>query len=1474
MTLVVGAVKGEQGVLVADTKVTFGVRDGVIDDRERPPQDYASVHDANRAEYQNSVSKIVILDRHLAVGYAGDDPVAKIKHLVGLRGHSAEDVVDELAAVPDAHYVVLADGKSLRLWQVRQGAPEERTVTPGRAWALPDALTRPYSDGGAFPKLPDRWVVARLSPALEPGRRQVRAWVLDAAGAADSPATDPVVTPLSAWVAPPVAVAPDNALTALGHGDLAWAAYYDNVSNRCAFYDPLADGTDGSLAYVVCGWWARNGVDPLATLATLTGADWLTALADEFGWQLPADTDLPAAGPPTSTILHAAAFALSWPLSTPVGGLTESDARPDPDDVVVALGETMPQALAALAADPDETADVVTSIEAYLAQAQAESVGPDGAAQIGSAVHAMQFSADSAAQSSSSTIYQQSGFTGPASDGESATGDFTGAQRSLPRRFRQAEPVVVVQGVGRSFKHGADDRYSDDGRLTCRLTGQTVTDLGSTADDPGATPPASVLAGDLSGTAVPEEYAALLDEVAALDPGSVQSSAAAALRAGIWAADADAPADASGVLPSAISVTLPVRPWVPLRLDWAAQYMASPRGVHDWTLVDTDYVPAPGVDTSAGAQQPLTGRAMLSAGPAVTAGGAVAAAPPQGSAPSPEELADADLVGGALHGLTAGIRGDTDGQLVGSAARPALTDAPPSRAGCLRLTRLRVVDAYGQTRDLLGSSARSAADVTRLVISPQAQGTEAGTLLLRPRHTDTAQVQLRYVAGDDRRGVLNARVDADDTISPICGYLLPDFVDASVEAFDQSGANVGVLCPDPLSGTVYTPPPGSAQLLGRTTAQAPNGFLRALLDGVVAASQLPASTGDGPDQTALVALLATIDTVWYTIDFTQDAGDEHLALLVGHPIAVLRAELTLDAALDATGQTYEVRLGDIDRLQDGLVGYFVNDDYTTLHLPDAAVIDVIGAHPYLDATPLRIAGGVPVVLTLLVQPNCSVHVTTGLLPQKKIGMRRGWCKDALAAMTPSLRYGPVLINDRQVALPEPTDLHGTFSWIQRSTPGEWTEASVTAAAPTADLLRPSVAEGWLRLTLTDGGFDANPEPIMITTISDVDRGDLGQLTRIGGVDVDGNPWSLPIDDAVALTQSGMFVFQYQAWTGDIESGWNEATVDLVVTQNSAGDDILSPDPTNAAATALWGINTFPECGVKIDYLQGLSLYAFGGSAVLGVADWDSATDGTSVTVGPINSSNGLSQCWRTSDPSPYAFGPPVTARLVRTALALGWGQTRLLLSVDGASTADGAPVLLNHLPLDAGSMFNTITPQPHQAWLPVSAGLPDVPGSTTVFLQVQHSGMYLTRRTLDNGSIATVQSAYRGTEDQLWTISTALRPEQSMDGSFVTTLASLIEHPGDTPFGKQIIVRNVGSADWYTSLLISVPAYLIGCLTDEQRFVTTYGQTLLTCLAGATTAVTVPAPPGRHGTFRLQLRFVDSTGAYFGDSSDTIRVTL
>ncbi|HEV7913060.1 MAG TPA: hypothetical protein VGP22_04800, partial [Albitalea sp.] len=129
-------------------------------------------------------------------------------------------------------------------------------------WALPDGLTRgvgsaPPDDATdaerarlnnvQFPAIPDRWLVLRIGGAaivgagrkraLSLSRRTVTGWVIESGGA------QPVVTPLSQWTEPGTATgdtAPRKPLTALGHGDPAWAAYYDNVTGRLAFHDDLA----------------------------------------------------------------------------------------------------------------------------------------------------------------------------------------------------------------------------------------------------------------------------------------------------------------------------------------------------------------------------------------------------------------------------------------------------------------------------------------------------------------------------------------------------------------------------------------------------------------------------------------------------------------------------------------------------------------------------------------------------------------------------------------------------------------------------------------------------------------------------------------------------------------------------------------------------------------------------------------------------------------------------------------------------------------------------------------------------------------------------------------------------------------------------------------------------------------------------------------------------------------------------------
>src|SRR5262249_13707802 len=107
-------------------------------------------------------------------------------------------------------------------------------------WALPDALTHASSPGPStpaqFPPIPDRWLIVRMfpSPRIAP-RRAIRGWVLRTGE------STPVVVDLDAWKEPGTIRDTKAPLTAAGHADLAWAAYYDNVVSRLGFYDDLKD---------------------------------------------------------------------------------------------------------------------------------------------------------------------------------------------------------------------------------------------------------------------------------------------------------------------------------------------------------------------------------------------------------------------------------------------------------------------------------------------------------------------------------------------------------------------------------------------------------------------------------------------------------------------------------------------------------------------------------------------------------------------------------------------------------------------------------------------------------------------------------------------------------------------------------------------------------------------------------------------------------------------------------------------------------------------------------------------------------------------------------------------------------------------------------------------------------------------------------------------------------------------------------
>jgi hypothetical protein len=253
------------------------------------------------------------------------------------------------------------------------------------------------------------------------------------------------------------------------------------------------------------------------------------------------------------------------------------------------------------------------------------------------------------------------------------------------------------------------------------------------------------------------------------------------------------------------------------------------------------------------------------------------------------------------------------------------------------------------------------------------------------------------------------------------------------------------------------------------------------------------------------------DTTLWSVDQTGHAGNEHTALLVGRPIAVVRAELSLDVErdVDAYGESYpsraareeayaelasrpfDVRLGALTRFDDGLLGYFVGDDYQRFHpvhpkilaeaLPSgpqsgylAAPGDATGGdplasqpieQPWVVADPtVPVRDGERVRLTLLMDPSLAVHATSGILPRKSIALERDWAAEPLSRLAPSFRIGPVLVDPAEVRMPLAFGLPQEQLWSRRADAYSWRDDPILAATKEAALPEASATaqEGFVR----------------------------------------------------------------------------------------------------------------------------------------------------------------------------------------------------------------------------------------------------------------------------------------------------------------------------------------------------------------------------------------------------------------------------
>jgi hypothetical protein len=450
----------------------------------------------------------------------------------------------------------------------------------------------------------------------------------------------------------------------------------------------------------------------------------------------------------------------------------------------------------------------------------------------------------------------------------------------------------------------------------------------------------------------------------------------------------------------------------------------------------------------------------------------------------------------------------------------------PLRGGFMNVKSLEVVDVFGQ-RMKIDTPEHTKEGYLKVLpamtMAPQPGDTaNSERVYLPPRLLAPARLWYRWLSATHNNEVAGIVTDfvemnAHPATSPVCGWVLPNHLDDNLFFYNADGVAIGSFGMEhgnlqyrTRAGNLKNPADSLTVDIGAAgkPLDAVNEHLANFMWFIN--NRSGAVDGKGGSDAFLSATMQAIlnsDQYINPANFAQDAS---LAVLVGRPLAITRAVISMetagnllpltqadtaptdgwptdinndhvnytdrmkDAAADLAAIQFPLRMGDLSNIDDGLVGYIIegngSDPYLngTFYAPAATKPLAPGIAVPASNTITLTLNAAPVVLTMLIDPRAAVHATTGVLPVEELSIPADQYSNTLANMEVTFFTMPVLQQQLGLNVPLPAQSGYVWGWVN---PG-----AADAIPLAANAVSSNAVWGYSPQTLLEGWLELSPDP--------------------------------------------------------------------------------------------------------------------------------------------------------------------------------------------------------------------------------------------------------------------------------------------------------------------------------------------------------------------------------------------------------------